>query len=616
MRKILFALTLCTAISLFSTVPAYAADVYDEEDTTVMREVTYPDGQDTRELIQSSDLRYQNNMNFMESRPTSPERLKLFLRPSIGIDSNNAEIITLADTITKSATNDYDKAQLIHNWVSTNIYYDWDAYVADEDVYGEDGSLIEAQNASYVLKDKKGVCEGYSNLTCALLRAVGIPAQRYTGWADGVNGWEPHAWTGAYISSQRKWIVFDSTFDSSNRYADEEYVAGSTRQTYFNPDLHTFSQNHLSTTTIFDNVEVDEEVEQEVAELYGKDANLDFKKKELYFYFDKSTMGKYSKCQYAPGFGKWDTVMYFDESWVSSNPKVATVDQYGNVTALECGTTTISLALQESGMLASFELTVTPQKLSLYCTPSLTVGETYKVATSANNFNDDGNTAIDSKSLTWSSSNTKVLTVDTTGKITAVGVGTAKITATLADGTSVTTDEIKVNAVLSGIHIEHKTLTVKPNSEVEIEVIGSPDGALVDDQYLAWESSNPKVADVYTTGDGTGLLSAYKEGTTTITAYIWGYASNDSEESVILFSDTFTVTVVKQYKVIFKENGGTTVKDLSVKANTTITKPTAPTRKGYKFVGWYKNSKCSVKWNFSKDKITAKTTLYAKWHKI
>ncbi|MDR0303884.1 MAG: InlB B-repeat-containing protein [Chitinispirillales bacterium] len=51
-----------------------------------------------------------------------------------------------------------------------------------------------------------------------------------------------------------------------------------------------------------------------------------------------------------------------------------------------------------------------------------------------------------------------------------------------------------------------------------------------------------------------------------------------------------------------------------IRDNSTITTlPGNPTRPGYTFGGWYKESGCSNQWIFSSDKVTANTTLYAKW---
>ncbi len=51
----------------------------------------------------------------------------------------------------------------------------------------------------------------------------------------------------------------------------------------------------------------------------------------------------------------------------------------------------------------------------------------------------------DDKTITWSSSNTAVATVDATGKVTAVAAGEAVITVTTTDGGKTATCSVKVN---------------------------------------------------------------------------------------------------------------------------------------------------------------------------
>lgn len=76
-------------------------------------------------------------------------------------------------------------------------------------------------------------------------------------------------------------------------------------------------------------------------------------------------------------------------------------------------------------------------------------------------------------------------------------------------------------------------------------------------------------------------------------------------------SDTKTTN----YKVTFNSNNGTPEQSVTVTANSTISKPKNPTKTGYKFVNWYKDSKCTKVWNFKTDNVQANTTLYAKWKK-
>lgn len=85
----------------------------------------------------------------------------------------------------------------------------------------------------------------------------------------------------------------------------------------------------------------------------------------------------------------------------------------------------------------------------------------------------------------------------------------------------------------------------------------------------------------------------------------------------IIVKETAPVTppAVKKFVVAFNTYGGTAVKAVTVNSGSKLVKPAAPTRKGYKFVNWYKDAKLTKVWNFSVDKVTANTTIYAGWKK-
>lgn len=69
------------------------------------------------------------------------------------------------------------------------------------------------------------------------------------------------------------------------------------------------------------------------------------------------------------------------------------------------------------------------------------------------------------------------------------------------------------------------------------------------------------------------------------------------------------------YTVTFDSNGGTAVDSLvDVAHNSRISEPSAPTRLGYVFDGWYKQKELADKWRFNRDRVTADITLYAKWN--
>ncbi|MGE8037593.1 leucine-rich repeat protein, partial [Lysinibacillus sp. NPDC093692] len=69
------------------------------------------------------------------------------------------------------------------------------------------------------------------------------------------------------------------------------------------------------------------------------------------------------------------------------------------------------------------------------------------------------------------------------------------------------------------------------------------------------------------------------------------------------------------YQVIFDSNGGNKVPSQTVGYNDLLKVPTTPVKDGYEFIGWHKDAELKNTWDFTKDKVTADITLYAKWKK-
>ncbi|WP_169445806.1 InlB B-repeat-containing protein [Paenibacillus massiliensis] len=66
------------------------------------------------------------------------------------------------------------------------------------------------------------------------------------------------------------------------------------------------------------------------------------------------------------------------------------------------------------------------------------------------------------------------------------------------------------------------------------------------------------------------------------------------------------------YTVDFESNGGTTVNSATAKYNGTFSQPSAPTRTGYTFAGWYRDEALTQPYAFTSS-VTGDLTLYAKW---
>lgn len=121
-------------------------------------------------------------------------------------------------------------------------------------------------------------------------------------------------------------------------------------------------------------------------------------------------------------------------SWSCLNPEIATVDQFGNVTAIAVGTTIVKVTAA-SGVYAQCIVNVVgiPASEIVLNTKAteLRVGES--VALSATILPEN----VTDKTVLWTSSDEAVATIDSDGKITAVAVGEAVIKATAADGSGV-----------------------------------------------------------------------------------------------------------------------------------------------------------------------------------
>ncbi len=119
--------------------------------------------------------------------------------------------------------------------------------------------------------------------------------------------------------------------------------------------------------------------------------------------------------------------------WKSSNPAVATVDTAGRVKALKPGTAIISAITKDgSNKKASCKITVPRVRVSQVKlskkTVALAPGKSYRLKSAISPSN------ASNKKLVWKSSNSKVVKVDSKGRITARKKGSVIITAYAADG--------------------------------------------------------------------------------------------------------------------------------------------------------------------------------------
>ena len=195
-------------------------------------------------------------------------------------------------------------------------------------------------------------------------------------------------------------------------------------------------------------------------------------------------------------------------TWTSNNQNVATVDSQGNVTAVGKGNAVITATAGGKSATCNVTVGVALQSISLNkkeLNLNKGISETLTVAYTPVDTDAD-------KTVVWSSSDTSVATVDTQGKVTAVGKGNAIITAKVGDKTAIC--NVTVNIPLESISIKSAT-EIQYGQTEKLNVTYNPVDT-TDDTTVIWTSNDDKIATVST--DGT--VNAIGVGDAIITARV------------------------------------------------------------------------------------------------
>ena len=201
--------------------------------------------------------------------------------------------------------------------------------------------------------------------------------------------------------------------------------------------------------------------------------------------------------------------------WSSNNEAVATVDANGTVTAKRAGTAVIT-ATSTNGKSAGCTVTVEKKQIPVTevrlseSTVGIVEGSTYKLTATVLPEN-----TTDSKSVSWSSNNSAVATVDANGTVTAKSAGTAVITATSTNGKSAgcTVTVEKKQIPVTEVRLSESTVGIVEGSTYKLTATVLPENT-TDSKSVSWSSNNSAVATV----DANGTVTAKRAGTAVITA--------------------------------------------------------------------------------------------------
>lgn len=189
-------------------------------------------------------------------------------------------------------------------------------------------------------------------------------------------------------------------------------------------------------------------------------------------------------------------------TFTSSDETIATVDSEGNVTVLASGRVTVTVQCGEKVAQVVIDCTYTDPNAPTVPPFVLTLekdditldsyGATYQL------YRGD----LDASAITFTSDKPDVVTVDATGKVTAVGKGTATITATYED--QVVTCTVRCTKVeipaSDGFKLNYTDVTIKVGESLSIKLLDKATGAPVTD--LEWKLSMEGYATISPTATG------------------------------------------------------------------------------------------------------------------
>lgn len=229
-------------------------------------------------------------------------------------------------------------------------------------------------------------------------------------------------------------------------------------------------------------------------------------------------------------------------TWSSSDETVATVSSTGKITAKSIGTAIITASVD--GYSATCKVTVS-YSLSL---KGISLNQTNinikeKQTTQLSVIYNPQNAT--NKKVTWKSSNNAVVTVSSSGLVTAVSKGSATITVISNDGGYVATCKVTVEEIskkVTDIKLNKKEITLLAGKTETIIATIIPDYA--ENKKIIWTSSDERKATVEN-----GKITAISPGTVEIKA-----TTEDGNKEAIC---KVTITAAPLEKITFKEESQT-----------------------------------------------------------
>lgn len=154
-----------------------------------------------------------------------------WIYPSFNIQSDDFRVQNLLNDITDGIRDPYKKIEAIHDYLVGTLAYDTQSF--------SNAARSRRMDAVSVIENGTGVCDGYTNLSAALLRASGIPA------AFVMNKSIMHSWNRVWADDA--WALYDATWDDPV----PDRGKGIVKRTYFlTPSLSGGDNRHRGEGTV------------------------------------------------------------------------------------------------------------------------------------------------------------------------------------------------------------------------------------------------------------------------------------------------------------------------------------------------------------------------------
>ncbi|MGV8086602.1 MAG: transglutaminase-like domain-containing protein [Candidatus Woesearchaeota archaeon] len=210
---------------------------------------------------------------------TLDTELYKYLKPTDIIDVNS-DIKNLASELISDKTDLYEIEYVFAEYVRKNIAYDLGTLTSNAN-----------QQSSWVLDNRRGVCDEITNLFISLNRASGIPARFVSGVAytnlDSIFGtsWVSHAWAEVYYPGIG-WVPYDVTYGQYG-FIDSGHIKLS--------DSHDSSSSNINYNYLGNNIKLipgELDIDVEVLK-YGENAKARYNF-EISSYSSKIGFGSYN----------------------------------------------------------------------------------------------------------------------------------------------------------------------------------------------------------------------------------------------------------------------------------------------------------------------------------